>query len=372
MPSQMPSKLCCIFNSPSLYRELIYAKIDHAYDCDWYFEDADFKLKEFDTRKLKNVKRLTIFKVGPFYGVNNLIALIRNPKYSQYIMLGHTRNISGLAFLFAKRFFYRNKKVYLWTHGIYGNENFFERLWKHLLYQWSDGLLIYGDYACRLMRTMGYDENKLFPIHNSLNYEKQIVLRNKLKQTDIYHSYFNNNNPTLIYIGRLQGGKRLDMLIKAVADLRKSGMDFNIVFVGDGEDRTSLERLAYNFGIHKNIWFYGASYDEETNGNLVYNADLCVAPGNIGLTAIHSLMFGCPAISHNSFSHQMPEFEAIKPGKTGNFFEYGNTESLASTIKNWFAEPGYDRTQIRLNCFEEIDKNWNPDYQMRILKSILK
>lgn len=368
----MPSKLCCIFNTPSLYRELIYTKIDKAYDCDWFFEDADFKLKEFETEKLKHVKRLKTFKIGPFYGVNKLISLIRNPQYTHYIMLGHTRNISGLAFLFLKRFFYRNKKIFLWTHGIYGNENFLERVWKHLLYQWSDGLLIYGDYACSLMQKIGYDEKKLFPIHNSLNYDKQIVLRNKLQPNGIYNRHFGNNYPTLIFIGRLQSGKRLDMLLRAVADLKNSGMNFNVVFVGDGDEHDSLEKLAVSLGISDNVWFYGACYDEETNGILVYNADLCVAPGNIGLTAMHSLIFGCPAISHNDFSHQMPEFEAIKQGRTGAFFEHGSQKSLELTISNWFKHPGYNRNEIRANCFEEIDKNWNPEYQMRILNSILK
>lgn len=57
------------------------------------------------------------------------------------------------------------------------------------------------------------------------------------------------------------------------------------------------------------------------NAELIYNADLCVAPGNIGLTAMHAMMFGCPCISHNDFSWQMPEFEAIVPYKTGNFLK---------------------------------------------------
>ena len=60
----------------------------------------------------------------------------------------------------------------------------------------------------------------------------------------------------------------------------------------------------------------GECYSEETNAKLIYNADLCVAPGNIGLTAIHVMMFGCPAITHNDFKWQMPEFEAIKSMET--------------------------------------------------------
>lgn len=71
--------------------------------------------------------------------------------------------------------------------------------------------------------------------------------------------------------------------------------------------------------VDKNVWFYGSCYDEQTNAELIYNADMCVAPGNVGLTAIHAMTFGCPVITHSDFKWQMPEFEAIHPGKTGDF-----------------------------------------------------
>lgn len=46
-------KLCCIFNTPSLYREAIYKKIDENYDCNWFFENTDNKLKMFDLGQFK-------------------------------------------------------------------------------------------------------------------------------------------------------------------------------------------------------------------------------------------------------------------------------------------------------------------------------
>ena len=84
-------------------------------------------------------------------------------------------------------------------------------------------------------------------------------------------------------------------------------------------------------------------FDEKINAELIYNADLCVAPGNIGLTAMHVLMFGCPAISHNNFKWQMPEFESIIPGHTGDFFEYDNVEDLARSISQWFTSKRLSR-----------------------------
>jgi hypothetical protein len=73
-------------------------------------------------------------------------------------------------------------------------------------------------------------------------------------------------------------------------------------------------------------------------------------------------MFGCPAVTLNDFSHQMPEFEAIHPGITGDFFEHGSVESLADVIRNWF-DLNRDRQQTRLSCFNEIDTQWTPVFQ---------
>ena len=119
------------------------------------------------------------------------------------------------------------------------------------------------------------------------------------------------------------------------------------------------------------IWFYGECYDEKVNAMLIYNADLCVSPGNVGLTAIHSMVFGTPVISHNAFSWQMPEFEAIVPNMTGAFYVYNNQESLVDSISQWFRDNKNKRDEIREKCYKEIDDNWTPVYQMRVIKENL-
>ena len=80
------------------------------------------------------------------------------------------------------------------------------------------------------------------------------------------------------------------------------------------------------------FWYVGPLYDEATLGKFLYNADLCVSPGNVGLTAIHALTFGLPVISHDNYLAQMPEFEAITPGKTGMFFRENDSKDLYNKI----------------------------------------
>ena len=105
---------------------------------------------------------------------------------------------------------------------------------------------------------------------------------------------------------------------------------------------------------------------------MINNHLLCVSPGNIGLTAIHSLTYGTPAITHNNFSNQMPEFEAIQDGFTGSFFEENDINSLKLSIQKWLSKHPIKNDELIKNCYSIIDRYYNPQYQIKLLKSILK
>lgn len=362
-------KICCLFNTPSLYREAIYKDIDSAYDCDWYFEDTDNKLAVFDVNELQRVQVLHASQVGPFYRVKGLVELIRRKEYTHYLMMGHTRNLSSLALLICCRLFYRKKKTFLWTHGYYGNESFFERVWKNLTLKAADGILLYSNYAKDLMLKAGFPAERLFVIHNSLNYKRQLEIRQNIEVSNLYQEHFGNENKNIVFIGRLIKDKKFHLLLEAISMLNSQNRYYNVTFIGDGEERKRMEAMIKEMGIEKQVWFYGACYDEQINANLVYNADLCVSPGKIGLTAIHVLMFGCPAITCDDFTVPAPEFEAISEGKTGAFFKADNSESLAETISLWFRTHQDDRDHVRQACYHEIDTQWTPDFQMEVIKS---
>ena len=111
--------------------------------------------------------------------------------------------------------------------------------------------------------------------------------------------------------------------------------------------------------------------DDQIIGEFFYNASVCVSPGNVGLTAIHALSFGCPVITHNQFPYQNPEFEAIKPGITGDFFEKDNLLSMTEYIKKWTSQTQEEREQTRTAAFNEIDSKWNIHYQIEVIKEVI-
>jgi glycosyltransferase involved in cell wall biosynthesis len=101
---------------------------------------------------------------------------------------------------------------------------------------------------------------------------------------------------------------------------------------------------------------------------LISLADICVAPGEVGLTAMHSLVYGTPVITHNNYLFQMPEYEAIIEGKTGSLYEYGSNDSLIEKIKQWL-ENGTDREVIRENCYKIIYDYYNPKKQVEFINN---
>ena len=366
-------KLCIIYNTAPHYREAIFQKIDEEYDCDWYFGPMRLDIKEMDVTKLKNVHWIKQYgNPNKLMVKKGMLMLLFKKKYQNYFMLAETRSITDWLFLWMAHTFFPKKKVYIWTHGWYGKEMGPIAKMKIWLFNNVTGTFVYSNYARNLLINEGVPADKLFTIHNSLHYDQQKALRESIKPSVLYYDHFGNNNPVVIFIGRLTKVKQLDMLVDAVSDLNKQGHSCNLVFVGDGTERKALEQQISELRIQDIVWFYGACYDEKINAELIYNADLCVAPGNVGLTAMHTMVFGTPVISHNEFKWQMPEFEAIRAGETGDFYEYQNEQSLVQTISRWFAKKKGKRDEVRQACYNEIDSQWNPNFQMEVIKKNLK
>lgn len=372
MNSLASNKLCLIFNIAPHYRESIYKLIEQTYSCDWYFGSNDTNIKTLDLSIFQRVKILPnrfVLKTQLIRRLG-LAKLIEDKNYKTFLLTGETYNLSIWWFLIKSKLFYRHKKVYLWTHGWYGKESVFIKILKKIYFRLADGVFLYGNYARDLMLKEGFDKNKLFVIHNSLQYEEHLSIRETLKPTNIYRNHFSNENKNIIFIGRLTAVKHLDYVIESLAFLKKEGYDYNLIFVGDGPEKENLINVAQKKDLLPQVWFYGACYDDKVNAELIFNADLCVSPGNVGLTAIHTMTFGTPVLTHDNFPYQMPEFETIKENVTGGFFKENDVESISRAITQWFTLHE-DRDVVRQNCYEEIEKSWTPQYQLGILKKHL-
>lgn len=368
---QKKNKCCCIFNIGPHYRLPIWQLMDSVLDVDFCIGDhVETPIRTFDYRLLRGFKEmLHNHYFWHFYWQHGAVRLVFLP-YKYYIMTGEPYCLSSWVILLLAKLL--GKKTVAWTHGWYGREGRVKQLIKKAYYKLFYRLMLYNQYSLIQMEREGIDAKRMFCIANSLDSDKEKALRSQLKPSKIYADHFHSEAPVVIYCGRIQKVKKLEGLLQCVKLLKEEGTKVNLVLVGADVDDVNLDRQALQLGIASQVWLYGPCYDDSTLGELFYNATVCVSPGNVGLTAIHALSFGCPVITHDDFSHQMPEFEAVLPGKTGDFFKKDDIVDMKNTIGKWISVSPVQREEVRRNAYEEIDRKWNIHYQLEIIKKVLQ
>lgn len=363
-------KLCFILNIGPHYRFPIFNAIAEKFTCAFYIGNhLKQPIKTFDYKALKGyVATLNNHFLRNFYWQSKSLRLVLK-KYDMYFMDGEPYCLSSWIVLLLCRIL--GKQTVAWTHGWYGREGFVKRLIKRFYYSLYTKLMVYNDYSIKLMEKEGFAPDKMYCIANSLDTDKDLKIRSELSPSNIYRNHFKNDCPTIIYCGRIQKWKKLDLVLRCISQFKSEGVIVNAVFLGKDVENVALDKMAENLGITDQIWLYGPCYNEQIIGEMFYNADVCLSPGNVGLTAIHSLTFGCPVLTHDDFKHQGPEFEAIRAGQTGDFFKKGDVADMKTKIAFWINKDEESRNKTRIKAFNEIDRKWNIYYQLGIIEKVV-
>lgn len=170
---------------------------------------------------------------------------------------------------------------------------------------------------------------------------KQEILKHRLTESDpaiIYNGVDINKfkpgqkskNPMILYLGRLQYYKSLDVFVKAAKQVLDKIPEAKFVIAGEGEYRSRLEKYARRLGILKGIQFLGRVSEEEKI-NLFQKAWMFVNPSFMegwGLTTIEANACGTPAIASD-----VPGLrDSIRNPHTGFLVPYGKPGEFADRI----------------------------------------
>lgn len=297
-----------------------------------------------------------------------LIATVFSGRYDAVVFLGDPFFFSTwLSLLLLKLC---ETKTILWTHGFVRGDSIKDKL-KLVMYSLADGLFLYGNKARSNLINKNVSPSKIHTIYNSLDYKTQKYHRVNFEKSMTRHiKIFSENAFQLVFVGRLTFHKELNILIDLVNEVSLRGAKVNLLFIGDGEARSSLESYTDSFElIRDNVCFYGKTYNEAELCSLIMTSDLCVSPGEIGLTAMHVLSYGVPIITHNNEMEQMPEFEAVIDGVTGSLFKKGDFNGLVELVLN------YINGEINVNaadCIEIIEGRYTPEVQKKLITKALR
>ncbi len=182
----------------------------------------------------------------------------------------------------------RGRKVIGWglgapviPHDIFGIR---DCLRKRFVQQF-DAIITYSTQGAREYHQLAIDPSRIFIAPNAATPRPTQAIPDR---PDVYRG----GKPVIVFVGRLQERKRVDMLIEACAYLPAEIQPLLWV-IGDGPDRTALEQLAQD--IYPLTTFFGALHGNDLGLRLAM-ADLFVLPGTGGLAVQEAMSYGLPVI----------------------------------------------------------------------------
>lgn len=140
-----------------------------------------------------------------------------------------------------------------------------------------------------------------------------------------------------VVAARLTGQKRVDVALRAVADLRRQGVTVRLHVAGDGPQRASLETLAGSLSVDDRVVFHGM-LDPSRLADLFRAASAVVLPSveeGYGLTIVEGALCGLPAIGTRSGGIE----ELIRDGETGRLVDPDDVAALARAMAELAADP---------------------------------
>ncbi len=196
----------------------------------------------------------------------------------------------------------------------------------------ADGIIAYSDHAGKYYADQGFPENKIWVAPNSpdtdaLYCHKEYWEKNPEK-IGIFRKKFCPDNELLVFLlGRLNKGRKADLLIKAIMRVQKQGVGVSLVIIGDGGQRVILEKLVKELSV-ANVFFEGAIYDDHELSQYFMACDLFVTPGIASMALKMAMLFGKPVIT---VDHGL-EVHAVRNDFNGYIVPEDDSAALAEKI----------------------------------------
>jgi len=134
----------------------------------------------------------------------------------------------------------------------------------------------------------------------------------------------------VVYLGRLEPYKNVDVLLRAVARISQQVPDVALVVIGRGSDRPRLERIAAEVGVKERTRFEGFVADDERD-RLLATSRVCVCPSSKegwGLTVIESNALATPNVATDAPGLR----DSVRDGETGFLVAERDEEAFASRM----------------------------------------
>ncbi|MGB9979500.1 glycosyltransferase family 4 protein [Methanobacterium sp.] len=186
--------------------------------------------------------------------------------------------------------------------------------------------------------------------------EKSVVIPNGIDFN--YMSKINpaNEKSDIIFAGRLIKEKNVEILIKAIPNVREKIPDIKCCIIGDGPERAKLEKLVQELDIQNNVEFKGFMKDYDDLISYMKSSKVFVLPSTregFGIVVIEANACGLPVVVVN---HKMnAASDLIINNKNGIISDFSK-EDIAENIINMINK----KKKMQDDCIQTSKEyDWN-------------
>jgi glycosyltransferase involved in cell wall biosynthesis len=197
------------------------------------------------------------------------------------------RSITALAYGTVFR-----KPVWIWWGGTLHSERnigTLRKMVRKVVTLWANRWVTYGQTSTEYLLSLGVKRDRIMQSQNAIDEERF--------RTDVEPAWEIRPRPVILHVGQFIERKGIGSLLDAAAGLQQNGYEFSLLFVGDGRDKSAVERRAQDLGL-KNVHFRPAQPPDKMP-SVYRSADFLVFPtleDVWGLVANEAILSGIPVL----------------------------------------------------------------------------
>ena len=195
---------------------------------------------------------------------------------------------------------------------------------RRFIYKRTNASINYFSGAKDIVSSYGLNE-KAFFYGNSTDTDSLLAVRD----TVINSKRLMEEKPRILHIGRLVKWKKVDLLIDAFNLLSSKYPECELVIIGSGPEKESLEKQVKNLELSDKVIFTGAIHDPLKLGQYMHESSVYVLAGMGGLSINDAMCFSLPVVCSVCDG---TETDLITDGVNGFFFNDSDINSLTEKL----------------------------------------
>jgi glycosyltransferase involved in cell wall biosynthesis len=274
------------------------------------------------------IKILTLKSKGK---ISNFFEILKHIKNYDII---HSHLFLGVYFVALSKYFIKDKILIMTEHSTHNkrrNKKYFKNIEKTIYLKYDKVISISQEVENNLKNWLNYpnmiSNDKFILIENGINLKKYLLSTGYKKTV-----FFTADTFLLAMVGSFSNAKDQATIIKS---LKYLPTNINLLLIGEGPNKKSLELLATQLLVEDRVIFTGLRNDVE---KILKTIDVSIVSSNwegFGLVAVEAMASRKPVIASN-----VDGLKQIVSG-SGIIFEKGNDKELANKILELINDNNY-------------------------------